>query len=160
LKVSSIVTDPPGITTGDFFAYTGIYEVADSLKPGNGYWVKASQAGKLFLNGSSQSPSASRIRIVPDAELPPAPPEGMPDGVFSGIHDGLPTDFRVESNFPNPFNPTTRIRYELPVDARVVVKVYTVLGEVVATLVDEDQKAGIKTVEWDASQFASGVYYC
>src|SRR5262249_25113422 len=49
LKVSSIVTDPPGITTGDFFAYTGIYEVADSLKPGNGYWVKANQAGKLFL---------------------------------------------------------------------------------------------------------------
>lgn len=76
----------------------------------------------------------------------------------------LPGAFHLEQNYPNPFNPTTRIRYGLPVDSRVTVEVYSVIGQLVATLVEEDQSAGYHMIEWngrgDGHQIlSSGVYW-
>jgi len=74
-----------------------------------------------------------------------------------------PTGFNLKQNFPNPFNPKTTIVYhvraidELPL--QVDLSIYNLLGQKVATLVNKRQRAGSYTVEWDASGFASGVYY-
>jgi hypothetical protein len=71
----------------------------------------------------------------------------------------LPASFAIEQNYPNPFNPVTVIGYQLPVAARVTMKVYNILGEEVVTLIDEVQEAGYKSLKVDMSQFSSGVYY-
>ena len=69
-----------------------------------------------------------------------------------------PKEFRLEQNFPNPFNPSTTIQYQLPAAANVTLKVYDILGSEVATLINEKQDAGYKEVKFNASRYASGVY--
>jgi beta-lactamase superfamily II metal-dependent hydrolase len=71
----------------------------------------------------------------------------------------LPRNFLLEQNSPNPFNPSTTINYQLPVDSRVTLKVFDVLGQEVATLVNEDKKAGRYEVEFNGSKLSSGVYF-
>jgi hypothetical protein len=63
------------------------------------------------------------------------------------------------SNYPNPFNPTTAISYELSADSHVTLKVYDVLGREVETLVNQNQKVGKYDVTFDGSRLASGVYF-
>ncbi|MFA7421964.1 MAG: T9SS type A sorting domain-containing protein, partial [Melioribacteraceae bacterium] len=69
----------------------------------------------------------------------------------------VPTDYSI-SNYPNPFNPTTTINYELPKDGMVTIKVYDIIGKEVATLVNEQKSAGYYKVDFNASKLTSGVY--
>jgi hypothetical protein len=70
-----------------------------------------------------------------------------------------PDTYKLFQNIPNPFNPTTAIGYRLSAVSDVELRIYNLLGEHVATLVSEKQRAGYHQVEWDAVGFASGVYY-
>jgi photosystem II stability/assembly factor-like uncharacterized protein len=71
----------------------------------------------------------------------------------------IPIQFKLYQNYPNPFNPVTMINYQLPMINDVELSIYNLLGQKVATLVDERQQAGYHQIEWDASGFASGIYY-
>jgi GH18 family chitinase/photosystem II stability/assembly factor-like uncharacterized protein len=71
----------------------------------------------------------------------------------------LPKVFDLQQNYPNPFNPSTIIKYDLPKDSRVTLKIYDVLGREVATLVNGEERAGFKSAVWNATGFASGVYF-
>jgi hypothetical protein len=72
---------------------------------------------------------------------------------------GTPKDFRVSQNYPNPSNPKSKIDYELPVNGKLSIKVYDIIGREVVKLIDEYKEAGYYTVDFDGSNFASGVYF-
>ena len=71
----------------------------------------------------------------------------------------IPTTYALDQNHPNPFNPSTIIRFALPADEFVTLKVYNVLGQVVRTLVEEPKTAGYYEVKFDGSGLTSGVYF-
>lgn len=68
-------------------------------------------------------------------------------------------DYRLEQNFPNPFNPNTKINYTLAANGFVRLSIFNALGKEIETLISENQITGNYTAEWDAGKFASGVYY-
>ena len=76
------------------------------------------------------------------------------------IKSGIPTHILLHQNYPNPFNATTTIAYNLPRATHVSLKVYDALGQEVVVLVNEKQNIGERVVRFDASNLASGVYYC
>jgi|GEM_PF-2043415 len=85
-------------------------------------------------------------------------PFNRPTSVEEQHIGNVPPLFRLDQNYPNPFNPTTRLKYALPVESKVHLAIYDVLGRVVATLRDNVEQAGYKSVEWKAAGLASGVY--
>ncbi len=70
-----------------------------------------------------------------------------------------PQSFKLMQNYPNPFNPTTTIRFSLPTSSYVTLKVYNILGQEIATLVNGERTPGEYTIEWQSSAFPSGVYF-
>ncbi len=72
---------------------------------------------------------------------------------------GTPTEYKLEQNFPNPFNPTTNIRYSIIKASKVTLKIYDILGREVKTLVNTEQAPGQYTVMFDAQNLSSGVYF-
>lgn len=75
------------------------------------------------------------------------------------IEIGKPSAFDLHQNYPNPSNPKTKIDFEIPFSAKVIVKVYDFLGKEVTTLVNENRDAGYYTTSFDGSNLASGVYF-
>jgi len=73
--------------------------------------------------------------------------------------NNIPVKFALSQNYPNPFNPVTTIAYQLSKSTKVQLSVYNLLGQKVATLVNQKQPPGTYSVEWDASDFASGIYF-
>jgi hypothetical protein len=277
VSVGSLVTIPPSILASNFFFYTSGYMIADSIIPGRGYWIKASQAGKLVMDASAPAAAAAgvvpsptrlldglhRLSVeggsgmrqtlffgpqgdipVPSLEMPQTAPPGGFDARFSlnllaefhprmienpvdfpiiirsdereikfswdveneekfiyilkekagntaiaetrlsGTGDLLvqfhkqssyslyvqqaigtsqsPARYALGELYPNPFNPSARVPFSLPVDAHVTIKVYSVLGQEVQTLLDGAMSAGEHETRWDVGPngaAASGVYY-
>jgi hypothetical protein len=104
------------------------------------------KSGRYLFAGTSKH-GVWRIRLsdVTSVEELPAP---------------KPAQYVLSQNFPNPFNPSTTIQYDLPQRSRVTLMVFNSLGQVVAVLHDGEQQAGSYEVRFDRGTMASGVYYC
>ncbi len=86
------------------------------------------------------------------------------DGTFEyseivEIEVQMPEQFSLVQNFPNPFNPSTVIRFSIPQQDHVTLRVFDVLGKEVAKIIDEQKPAGSYEISFDGSEFSSGVYF-
>jgi endonuclease/exonuclease/phosphatase family metal-dependent hydrolase len=135
----------------DYILYTD-----DVIELGNHYILNTlamseSELDKYGLLADDTNLASDHLpRIMDIASVEPVSGVEMVNG---------PSELKLYQNYPNPFNPTTKINYELPITNYVDISIYNTLGQKVATLVSERQAAGVYQVEWDATGFASGVYY-
>jgi hypothetical protein len=119
-------------------------------------------AGKLYFDMvDAQGNSICKNKVGEEAIAIPGEDERGADPV---LQESKASEFRLEKNFPNPFNPETVLKFNLPEASHVSLNVYNILGQVVRTLVNEELPAGIHSVTWDGkngqgSDVASGVYF-
>ncbi len=92
--------------------------------------------------------------FIDNVSLTSLPPETI---IKNNLH--LPSNYKLNFNYPNPFNPVTMINYQLPMISEVDLSIYNLLGQKIKSLVNERQQAGFHQVEWDATGFSSGIYY-
>ncbi|TAK62066.1 MAG: T9SS type A sorting domain-containing protein, partial [Bacteroidetes bacterium] len=154
VDVASITSNPPGIVTGQFFSYSAGYNPATTIEPGKAYWVKVTSSGMFTLSTSPVAGAMNKIHIVPNGEMPPAPP------TRSENNESLPAVYSLEQNYPNPFNPATTINFSLQQEGLVTLTIYTVLGQEVTVLANDQLfEQGKHQFRFDASNITSGLYY-
>ena len=157
---------------------SGEYYIS-GLRPGNLYLLvfKVDEIFSSLLHGqwySGIDVEINPILFAPRMNLPvEASPILIEDDLVSGIDfhiepivsiteesvDTKPMSFDLSYNFPNPFNPTTTIEYTLPQSGDVSLIVFNLLGQEVTRLVSQNQEVGNHKVTWNASNFASGIYF-
>ena len=71
----------------------------------------------------------------------------------------VPKEFALYQNYPNPFNPSTKINYSVPFDSKVIISIYSITGELVTELVNDNVAAGSYSVNFNGSNLASGIYF-
>jgi hypothetical protein len=154
IPVNTIGSIPANMVTSNFFAYSNGYYISDTLQPMKAYWVLVNQVGQLILSATSTCYSSNQIRMVTSSDLPPAPPS---DEIMSVAE--LPTKYALDQAYPNPFNPITKIKYQIPEDTRVIIKVFNILGEEVKIIVNGFQSAGYKEIAFNGEALPSGFYF-
>jgi hypothetical protein len=120
-------------------------------------WTLRENAGAKFVLVEKQNNA-----ILKSTPLTPGGSitiEGASNKSFAIKLAGMPSSYSLAQNYPNPFNPTTTIEYTLPMTQQVTLKIFDLLGQEVATLVNGTENAGFKSVTWNASNAASGLYF-
>ena len=146
---------------GEFFEVTPEGEIVWLyINPVNAY-------GPMNQGDEPENNNVFRVhRYLPDfpgfdsRDMTPGDPiERYPTDVADGI-DEIPYAFALFSNYPNPFNAKTTLKYDLPNSADVTVDIYDLLGRKVETLVQGEQQAGRHQVVWDTKYAVTGIYFC
>lgn len=148
------IVQPPVTANGLIFVTTATMVYALEIATQDVIW-STSNAGRLTI-------SENRLYIAGFDGTVYAY-EGITTDIDDDINESLPSEYILYQNYPNPFNPTTEITYSIPRRTKVSIKIYNLIGQEVATLVDEVKSAGTYTTMWDGTtnlgiQVSSGIY--
>jgi photosystem II stability/assembly factor-like uncharacterized protein len=135
---------PAEITLGN-----AVYPVTLRWRPAPGV-----PAGGLLVGGTR------RAELSGEGSIVLAHPTSVRLLAGQGVSGAIPDRFELLANYPNPFNPSTTIRYALPARTHVLVRIFDLLGREVARLDEGPEEPGIRTLRWDAAGFPSGIYFC
>ena len=148
------------------FVYTSGSNLLIEICYNNSSWtansfVLSSNHPDMTYHGHQDLPIGDGCIDITTGTLSDARPNiCMEVNLVTNIHNNnVVKDFKLFQNYPNPFNPTTNIKYDLPKNGFVKLVVFDILGREVATLVNEQLAPGTYSVDWNASQFPSGVYF-
>ena len=157
----SVLPGTGNISVEPFFADNIDYQLSDSsLCIGAG--IDSIQIGSTWYYapptdmGGNLRPNPSNC--APDMGAWESVLCGSPTVLPGQTTNNTPETYSLYENYPNPFNPSTTIEFYLPKSSEVTLKIFNILGEEVATLVSDKLSTGTYSYEWDASNFASGVY--
>jgi len=106
-----------------------------------------------------EAPVPPEVTITDIASIDSNIVVGNPTGIDDNNETNEILDFALYKNYPNPFNPTTTIKYQLPENSLVNLSVYDILGAKVASIINEEKSAGSYEVHFDASELTSGIYF-
>lgn len=144
------------------------YAVGDLYNPPSRLILRTSDGGQTWY--AQQIPSYGVLRSIAFIDANRGIAVGDSGAIITTTTGGevlsvdepvqvpLPQAYRLRQNYPNPFNPSTTIEFELPRASHVTLRVFNILGQHIATLVDELRSAGTHTLAWDAGSLPSGVY--
>lgn len=137
---------PPKAPIGDYWLFAEVYNLEVSARDSMAFTV----TGDGALPASEPWPGDWQTVV---ARI------GDNDFIGDGVAMAVPTEFALGGNYPNPFNASTVIAYQLPTSSHVTLEVFNLLGRRVTTLVDEKQEAGYRSIVWNASEISSGLYF-
>ena len=148
----------PGASSADLYLLSGELTHSNpfttSPKVLNFNYTAPSNTGIDTLFGTAASGHAGAWAFTPSKRIV------VKNTVGTGIENQTtPAYYSLSQNFPNPFNPNTKIEYQIPKNTKIILKVYDELGSQIAVLVNGLQEAGNYSVNFDASKYASGIYY-
>lgn len=149
LQVRITVSGTTSNVAGELVDNNGTVVAVNNKTSSNPFTLIAPSAGTYTVNAGFKNPSkqwgttSAVINIT---------------GTDESLIDISPTNFKLYNNYPNPFNPSTKIRYAIPQTAFAVLKVYSITGQEVATLINEEKTPGVYEVNFDATKLSSGVY--
>jgi hypothetical protein len=178
---TGVLLERPGWDAGGSAFATDFRAKVDSLQ----IWpfsvhAPAKQAARLMFAGVADVPPELQVHLIDDGRArsinlrehtvyeftPPTPVThfriavGTGEAVREILTELVPITYALHQNFPNPFNPTTTISYQVPVTSNVRLVVYDVLGREVRVLIDGIQETGRYSLFFDAMGLASGMYVC
>ena len=145
----------PYINSGKVLAFTLVFKM---ILPVDDYTLHS--AGCQYSTLISHTPvfifrtNPGRFEVVPVDIVSGSVPTDVEDNDVI-----LPTEFSLSANYPNPFNPSTVIEFTLPTQSHVKIIILNALGQTVATLCDEVRSPGAHVIQWNAPDYASGVYF-
>jgi choice-of-anchor A domain-containing protein/uncharacterized repeat protein (TIGR01451 family) len=130
----------------------GVFESTD----GGASWSALGMGGSGVCSVTASSTSNNILAGTKDGKVFKISGQQATTGVNN--LEQLPVDFKLSQNYPNPFNPTTTIEFALPSAGKYALKIYNVIGQEVASLINNELTAGYHTVTFNASRMASGIY--
>lgn len=159
-KTSDMIwSNPVQFTLDGIHSFDERYCTVDKVAPAEGssftlyvVYQKKPTAG-AFARPDAGAPECRTIQVFRKIHIATDTVNGIRN------NNGIVKEFKLEQNFPNPFNPTTQITFDLPKESFVTIKVYDILGKEVMTLVNGKQPAGINQVMFDATNLPSGIYF-
>lgn len=150
MQVKITVSGTTGNVAGELVDNNGTRVAVNNLTSSNPFILTAPGAGTYTVNAGFKSPTKQygTTSVVFNVS-----------GVKENLIDFNPNEYKLYTNYPNPFNPSTKIRYAIPQTSFTTLKVYSVTGKEVATLINEEKTPGVYEINFDGAGLSSGIYF-
>ena len=148
LQVAITVNGTTSSVAGELVDANGTVVDFNNSTGNNPFTLTAPDSGTYTVNAGFKNPSKKWDSVMVNISLTDV-----------GENPSNPASFELFDNYPNPFNPSTTLRYSIPEASFTSVKIYDALGNEVSSLVNETKSAGTYEVEFNASDLSSGIYY-